>query len=142
MRTFVGHFLIHLALSGVLVVALPLRVLCYSSCLLEAGPMAADTLVGSDATPACHDDDTRHHSPPASYSAPLQDDCTHDGGASSFSSLSTSATSIGGDGPNVPVITPVAVTHLSVVSSHVPRDATSIPNGGQLLGRFLTPLRI
>ena len=140
MRTFVGRFLIHLALSGVLVVAPTLRVLCYSSCLLEAGPMAADTLVASDATPACHDDDTRHHSPPASDSAPLQDDCTH-GGDSFSSRLFTSATLVGGDAPRVPVIVTTAMIHASTASD-ILRDALPIPSTGQRLGLFLTPLRI
>ena len=140
MRTQVGRLVLYLALTGVLIATPALGVLCYSWCVLDASPMA-DTPVASDATPACHDNDTRHHSQPASDSPPLQDECMH-GGASSLSSLSTSATSRGGDGPNVLVTTPAVVTRLSVVSSDVRWDATSIPNGGQPLRRFLTPLRI
>ena len=140
MRTFVGRFLIHLVLSGVLVVAPTLRVLCSSSCVLEEGPLA-DTIAASDATPECHERDGRHDSTPQSGSAPLQDDCTH-GGDSSSSSLSASLKSFGGDGPRMPVISTVAVTHVSTVSSDILRDALPIASTGQRLGLFLTPLRI
>ena len=141
MRTFAGRLLIHLALTGALVGAPALRVLCYSSCVVAAGPMA-ETMAASDATPACHEhDDGRHHSTPESNSAPPQDDCTH-GGESSSSGLFASAKSIGGDGSKVLVVSTVAITHLSVVSSDVRPDTPSIPPGSQRLGRFLTPLRI
>ena len=140
MRTFVGRFLIHLALSGVLVVAPTLRALCSSSCVLEAGPMA-EAMAASDATPACHERDGRHDSTPQSGSAPLQDDCTH-GGDSFSSRLFTSAKLVGGDAPRMPVIATIAVVHVSTVSSDILRDALPIPSTGQQLGLFLTPLRI
>ena len=143
MRTFVDRFLIHLVLSGVLVGAPTLRVLCYSSCVLEAGPKA-EAMAGSDATPECHEHDGRHHSTPDSDSSPLQGECTHGGESSSFG-LFASAKLVAGDGSRVSVISTVAVIHLSalsVASSDVRRDPPTIPSGGQLLGRFLTPLRI
>ena len=140
MRTLVGRLLMHLALTAVVVVTPALAVLCYSSCFLEAGAMA-DAQVASDATPACHDDDTRHHSPPASDSAPLQDDCTHAGDSFSSGQL-RSAKSVGGDRLQVPVIVTTTVVYPFIFSSDIRRDASSISSGGQRLGRFLTPLRI
>ena len=134
-----GRFLIHLALSGVLVVAPTLRVLCYSSCVLEEGPMA-DTIAASGATPECHDRD-RLDSTPESGSVPLQDDCTH-GGDSSSSGLLTSAKLVGGDAPRMPVIATIALVHLAIVSSDIRRHSPSRPSGDQLLGRFPTPLRL
>ena len=140
MRTLVGRLLMHLALTWALMVTPALGVLCYSSCVLEVGPMA-DTHVASDATPACHDDNTRHHFPPASDSAPLQDDCTHAGDSSS-SGLLRSAKSVGGNGLQVPVIATTAVVHPLIFSSDIRRNASLISSGRQRLGRFLTPLRI
>ncbi len=106
MRTFVGRFLIPLALSGVLVVAPTLRVLCYSSCVLEEGPMS-DTIAASDAAPECHKRDSRHDSTRESGSAPPQGDCTHEG--DSFSSgLLTSAKLVGDDALRIPVIATIA----------------------------------
>ena len=135
-----GRFLTHLALTAAVALVPAMRVLCYTSCVPEASPMA-ETMVASDTTPACHERDDSHHSTPASDSAPLQDDCTH-GGESSPSSLSASVRSFGGDGPRVPVFLIVAVPPLSIVLSDVRRDASSTPSTGQRLGLFLTPLRI
>ena len=135
-----GRLLTHLALTGALVSMPVLRVLCYTACVPESSPMA-EQMVASDATPECHEHDEGHHPTPESDSAPLQDDCTH-GGESSSSSLSASVKSFGGDGPKVPVVSSVAVTHVSTVSSHIGLDALPIPSTGQQLGLFLTPLRI
>ncbi len=134
------RFLTHSVLVTALVLIPALRVLCYGSCVAEASPMA-EQMVASDATPACHERDDRHHSTPESDSAPLEGDCTH-GGESSSSSLSASVKSFKGDGPRVPVISPVGVTYLSLVWSDIRRDAHSRTSTGQRLGLFLTPLRI
>ena len=135
-----GRFLTHLALTSALVAAPAMRVLCDTTCLPEASPMA-EQMVASDATPECHEHDEGHHPTPESDSAPLQDDCTH-GGESSSSSLFASVKSFGGDGPRVPVTSTVAVTHVSTVSSDIGLDALPVPSTGQRLGLFLTPLRI
>ncbi len=131
-----GRFLIHLALTTVLMLVPALRVLCDGSCAPEARPMA-ETTVASDATPACHS----HQSTSESDSTPPQDDCTH-GDESSAASLSAWVKSDGDDGPKVSVIATVAMTHLSVISSDLRRDLSWIPSTGQRLGLFLTPLRI
>ena len=135
-----GRFLTHLALTSVLVAAPSMRVLCFTSCVPEASP-TAEQMVASDATPECHERDDDHYSTPESDSEPLQDDCRH-GGDSSSSSLSASVKSFGGDGPRVPVISAIAVPHVSTVSSDILRDTLPIPSTGQRLGLFLTPLRI
>ena len=135
-----GRFLTHLVLAAVLLVVPALRVLCISSCVSAAGSMAEDT-VASDATPACHEPSDNHHPQHESDSAPSPDDCTH-GGDASASSLSASVKSVGGDGSTAPAIVKVAAAQPSVVSSATHRDTSSIPSTGQLLGRFLTPLRI
>lgn len=140
LRTLVGRFLIHLVLTGALVLAPTLRVLCYRACVTEASPMV-EKMPASDAPEFHGRHDSHHSSSPESDSAPLEDDCTH-GGESSSSSLSASLKSFGGDGIRVLVTSPVAAAHLLIVSSNIHRDIPSIPRTGQLLGLFLTPLRI
>ncbi len=135
-----GRFLTHLVLAAVLLVVPALRVLCISSCVSEAGS-TAQNMVASDATPACHEPSDPHRAPHESDSAPSSDDCTH-GGNASASRLSAAVKSVGGDGSTAPAIVKVAAAQLSVVSSVTHRDTSSIPSTGQLLGRFLTPLRI
>ncbi len=140
LRTFVGRFLIHLVLAAALAVVPALRVLCYGSCVSEAGSMA-ENMVASDATPACHEPSDNHHPQHESDSAPPPDDCTH-GGVSSPSGLSTSVKSVGGDGLGVPAVSTFALALLSLISTDIRRDAPARRNTGQLLGLFLTPLRI
>lgn len=140
LRTFVGRFLTHLVLAAALAVVPALRVLCYGSCVSEAGSMAENMMV-PHATPACHEPSDNHLPRHESDSAPPPDDCTH-GGVSSPSGLSTSVKSVGGDGPRVPVVLTFALAHLSIISSDIGRDAPPRRSTGQLLGLFLTPLRI
>ena len=140
LRTFVGRFLTHLALAAALAVVPALRVLCYGSCVSEAGS-TAENMVASDATPPCHEPSDNHHSQHESDSAPPPDDCTH-GGVSSPAGLSRSVKAVGDDGLGVPVVSAVALAHLSIVSSDIRRDAPPRGSPGQLLGLFLTPLRI
>ena len=140
LRTFVGRFLTHLVLAAALAVVPALRVLCYGSCVSAAGSMT-ENMVASDATPACHEPSDNHHPQHESDSAPPPDDCTH-GGVSSPSGLSTSVKSVGGDGLGVPAVSTFALALLSLISSDIRRDAPTRRNTGQLLGLFLTPLRI
>ena len=100
-----------------------------------------ENMVASDATPACHEPSDNHHPQHESDSAPPPDDCTH-GGVSSPSGLSTSVKSVGGDGLGVPAVSTFALALLSLISSDIRRDAPTRRNTGQLLGLFLTPLRI
>ncbi len=135
-----SRLLTSLVLTGALVGAPALRVLCYSSCVLDVDPMAKQ-MIASDATPECHQRDEGHHSTPASDSSPLQDECTHSGESSS-SSLNASVKFVGGDGPRVPSVSTVPPAHLSIASSDPRRESPPIPATGQRLGLFLTPLRI
>jgi hypothetical protein len=140
LRTVVGRFLTHLVLAAALAVVPALRVLCYGSCVSEAGSMAENMV--SDPAPACHEPSDNHHLPQhESDSAPQPDDCTH-GGVSSPSGLSGSVKSVGDDGLGVLVVSTFALAHLSITSSDIRRDAPPRRSTGQLLGLFLTPLRI
>ncbi len=116
-----GRLLTHLLLTGALVVAPVIRVLCYGSCAPDA-IATAETASASDATPSCHEPDKSHHSMPKPDNSPLPGDCTH-GGESSLSSLKASATQlVGSDGPRVPLVSTIPSAHLLVVPSDVRWD--------------------
>ena len=101
----------------------------------------AENMVASDATPACHEPSDNHLPRHESDSAPLPDDCTH-GGVSSPSGLSTSVKSVGGDGLGVPAVSTFALSPPLTRLIRHRRDAPPRRSTGQLLGLFLTPLRI
>ncbi len=134
-----GRFLTHLLLTGAMVVAPVMRVLCYGSCAPDA-ILVAEAVTVSDATPECHERDESHHSTPETDTSPLPDDCTH-GGESSLSSLKASAKLVEGDGPRDPLASTVPSAGLPV-SSDVRWDAPPVRPSVQSLGLFLTPLRI
>lgn len=140
MRIVVNRLVTHGVLVAALAIMPTLHVLCDTSCVPIDGPTTENT-VPSDGVPECHENHEGHDDASGPDSAPPSDGCTH-GEESTSSSFSASLTWVGGGGATAPAApATTAVASLNGASAIYP-GARFVPSTGQLLGLFLTPLRI